>query len=111
MKTTKKLLLFALSATLFGSCSTDLNDPEGYAKKYCSCSVQYADAISKNKNNQIKADQYNEIVIEHIKCMGSFDPRQEMTPEEINSFDTLSTRAIWKRCPDIAKKIGLNEYK
>lgn len=99
------LFLFSFLA----SCSTEVKSPEKLAEKFCKCSEEMGKALVKEKEKLIDKVEFEKIRIEQIKCMGSKDPREEMSPEEVEKFDKVFFETMKKKCPNVARNYGFKD--
>jgi hypothetical protein len=101
-------LLIFLSFLFFLSC-TPKNSPEALAQKFCGCSEEISKASVKLREKIINQKEFEKIRNEHILCMGPDDPRQNLNQDELSKFDTEFIKAIFKKCPGIARNYGYKE--
>ncbi len=92
------------------SCSTAVNDsPDAFAQKFCTCSEKMGKSIVQLKNGLISQKEYDVVRREHEKCMGPYDPRQDMSPTDVEKFDLAFIKAIFEKCPSTARNYGFKD--
>jgi hypothetical protein len=103
-----KHLIICLSFIVFGSCASNADSPEAMAKIFCNCSEKFGADIAGNKEKKISDKEFDKSRIAWLKCMGPYDPRATMNPDEVLKFDEAFKKAILNKCPKIAQNYGFN---
>jgi hypothetical protein len=104
-----KVMYFAAFLLLLTSCASSPNTPESWAKKFCNCSDELGKAIVKLKAEKMTQKEFEAVKIEQEKCMGPTDPRQSMSEAEVLVFDAAFMKAIFEKCPNVARNYGFKE--
>jgi hypothetical protein len=104
-----KISAVLLSFLIFQSCGSQTNSPEDFAKKFCSCSEELSMAVVKLKNQKISLKEFEIAKNEQINCMGPNDPRQSLSPAEVDKFDAAFYKALFEKCPNTARNYGFKE--
>lgn len=100
--------IFYLSLPLLLALSACSSPPaERYAKQFCDCSAEIADALVRQRADKISAAEFAGIRDEYLQCMGEIeDPRLELTQEETNAFEQEYLLHIRQNCPNIGRNFG-----
>lgn len=100
--------IFYLSLVLLIGLSACRSSPaEEYAKRFCDCSAELADATARKKADKISDAEFTSIRDEQLQCMGELDdPRINMTQEEINLFEQDFLLHIRQNCPNIGRNFN-----
>jgi hypothetical protein len=105
-----KYHFLALLMLIFIGCGNkNPKTPEEFAEKFCGCSEEMGKAIVKLKSDLMSMPDFQKAKREQESCMGPNDPRQSMSETEVMAFDASFLKAVYEKCPTIARNYGFKE--